>query len=167
LRLGVTGHWNEMVIGDSRLDTLAEACVYYNRCKSYDFWDCNCQTFVLNATKNMGIELKFEGEMKRVIDELKSKGTITFSYRNNNFETRRALDKFVMTLDCFENLPKCDKSLLFSYKNVFDEYLKREPYNSNYMTDVEAEEHWNRLLKENFENNQKDNKKYSEKSKMA
>ena len=150
ITFGLVGQWYAISIAEEKLNKLAEICVYYNRSQTYNFYNCNCQGFVLKATKNMGLELEFEGKMQTVIEKLMRTGKTNLSFGNKNFETREELDDFVMGVR-FRDLPECDRNLLFAYKNVFDEYLRMEPNNIKHKTSVEAEENWKRLLVEHLD----------------
>ncbi len=140
----VTGRWELMDLLDDELDKIAKICVDYNITQTYNPMTNNCQKFVETILSKIGCEIKINGEMKNVLNELKKKGEIIPFYKDKKFNTRKELDDCVKDLN-FEKLCLDDQKLFFSYRNFFDLYLKNNPDDEKYQTTKESEEMWKNL----------------------
>ena len=140
----IMGRWELMDLLDDELDKIAKICVDYNIKESYNPMTNNCQKFVETILSKIGCEIKIEGEMKNVLNELKKKGEIIPFYKDKKFNTRKELDDCVKDLN-FEKLCMDDQKLFFSYRNFYDLYLKNYPDDEKYQTTQESEEMWKNL----------------------
>ena len=146
----ITGRWELMDLLDDELDKIAKICVDYNIKERYWPWN-NCQKFVDTILSKIGCEIKIEGEMKNVLNELKSKGEIIPFYKDKQFNKRKELDDCVKNLN-FGKLCLDDQKLFFSYRNFFDLYLKNNPDEEKYQTTQESEEMWKNLVNQYYKN---------------
>ncbi|RMZ96901.1 hypothetical protein BpHYR1_014888 [Brachionus plicatilis] len=126
---------------ENQLDELARICVGYNRRKVYDLFSNNCQKFTDTIIHTLGLELNFDGELGRVLEEIKRNGECTvYKYGDETFKTRSQLDEYMMMH--FSELSKNDQKLFFAYKNIFENNLICEPNNPDLQTSEKANEAW-------------------------
>ena len=114
----ITYSWHIRDIVEKELDIICQVCVAFNTNRFYDAASNNCQFFVDSILKEIGAELKFEGEMKREIDYFKKYGELDFTFREHKFDTRKQLDEYAKLH--FYTLKNDEKKLLFLFKNTFE-----------------------------------------------
>jgi hypothetical protein len=80
-----------------KLRKIAQTCVLYNKTKTYHLLTCNCQTFVDDILKAIGMEFKPEDEFKLFMERIRTSDSNngSFIYINQNFKSRKEFDRYV------------------------------------------------------------------------
>ena len=151
ITFGHYGKWYLGMVNDIKLDKIAKICVSFNKEEYYNARKNNCQHFVKRILNEIESDFTFDGEFGKIIEKLENEGKIDFIFRDETFNSRKQLDKYVQSID-FSSLSKNDKKLLISYKNTFDIYLKNDKYNRRFQTINEDEEFWEYIITKEKEN---------------
>ena len=115
----INSKWCLRQLIEKDLDNICETCVQFNKRRIYSGYNINCQFFVEEVLKSIGIELKFHGEMEKALTKLRKDGELDFSFKGKKFETRHELDNFVRNID-FYSLYEDEKKLLLLFKSTFE-----------------------------------------------
>jgi len=110
-------------IKKDRLKQIAEKCVHYNKTHRYNIITNNCQDFVNEILKSIGLKFKPEGEFKEFMDRIK-RNDDSFRFKDNVFNSRADLDDYAN--DHWNNLEnKWDKKLLICYSDVMERMYQK------------------------------------------
>lgn len=133
-------------INERQLKKIAEVCTDYNRYKTYNVVQTNCQTFAIALCNKLELSLRFTGEMNRFVNQLVQNGESEFIFRDQIFRTRQQFDQYVMHAINFRSLDKDDQKLLLGYAHVFGEYRNLQPHEPNWQSSEEAQQFWTNLI---------------------
>lgn len=131
---------------DHTIDSLSKIICKWNTEKQYDRLSCNCQHFIDEVLKVLGIELRFEKTMKEFIKKIRKEGECKIEWKISKeikekfsikedtkmFNTHSELDKFVNELmkiePMFEEKYREDYFLLKSFDRAFwlNSYSKKK-----------------------------------------
>ena len=139
---GAVALWVLGAVNDQQLRRIAVICTNFNRYKVYNPLRTNCQTFVKAICDNLGLSLRFQGEMQNFVQRLIHDGESDFIFRDQTFRTRQEFDNYVMNRISFRQLITDDQKLLLGYAYVFDEYRSSQPTETRWASTENASQFW-------------------------
>ena len=109
-----------LVIIDRQLNAIAEESVRYIIDKNYSLVFQNCQNFINNITKKMGINVDTSGEVGKMLNIVKDKlNKFDFNFKETIFKKREDLDNYISNNN-FMKFSKDERRLLLCFRNVYD-----------------------------------------------
>lgn len=147
---GSFGIWDITVLADIEINLIAKICVSFNRYKTYDKFDCNCQHFVTMILKELNCENSLGPELQRILREIQKNGNAKFPYKGTEFTSRIQFDNYVSQLN-FKYLFNEDKILLLCYNNNYD--IKEQNDKDNPLWKTNKRSFWENMNEKYLFNN--------------
>ncbi|CAG8454079.1 15500_t:CDS:1 [Dentiscutata heterogama] len=118
-RMLLTFVTNIGVIPSQKLQIIAQKCVFWNRFIFYDPLNRNCQHFIDEMLKALGLEFHPEGEFKKFLDRIINYADDSFLFQEIEFLSRQDLDQYAnQNWDKIQNI--WDKKLLLCYSDMME-----------------------------------------------
>jgi hypothetical protein len=78
------------------IDIISNVICHWNAHITYSSTKNNCQTFIDELCRELGITLKFDGALGGFVNDLRTYGSCDMKYKNMTFKTHQDLDQFVI-----------------------------------------------------------------------
>ncbi|RIA88918.1 hypothetical protein C1645_825597 [Glomus cerebriforme] len=110
-------------IPTNKLQIVARKCVFWNKNYYYSATNRNCQQFIEEMLKSLGLKFEPEAEFKKFMDRITGHADDRFLFKEEEFFSRYDLDQYAdQNWDRISNI--WDKKLLLCYSNMMDGMYK-------------------------------------------